>query len=68
MKVCLCSTKVLFGELFYHIMPYQQNEKSTQIYQGKSWMGSLKRVVKMGKEGIQAVQLQEPSDIYFKMY
>ena len=31
MKACLCSTKVLFGELFYCIMPYQQNEKSTQI-------------------------------------
>ena len=30
MKACLCSTKVLFGELFYCIMPYQQNEKSTQ--------------------------------------
>ena len=29
-KACLCSTKVLFGELFYCIMPYQKNEKSTQ--------------------------------------
>ena len=31
MKACLCSTKVLFRELFYCIMPYQQYEKSRQI-------------------------------------
>ena len=34
MKSCLCSTKVLFGELIYCIVPYQQNERSTQMYNG----------------------------------
>ena len=44
-------------------MPYQQNEKSTKNYKRKSWMGSLRRVVTMGKKRSQTVQLQKPQDI-----
>ena len=46
----------------------QQNDKPTQEYKRKIWIRSLTTIVPMGNECDKGQQLQEPQDIYSKVY